>query len=526
MNDMSGNPLEHDPALTGNPLEHTMEALTPPEPAASDDAVDTALGATFGTVAPPEPFDVQSDGATGGAAGAPAPDVPPLDSPGAFATVDEPAPPDAPAPAHDAGPAGAAAVAPAPIVLDAPAGPDDVDDAPLEATTLPRAGTFAPDAPATIEPPAPAAPPAPAPVDASLDRDGDGQVTLEEVSQHNDELIARHGAEPVPAHELVDVEGQPLSPERLAEIDIDGDGVVTRGELAQLSQQAIAGIGTTPGDIDPPEPGGAIVLDPDGPTAQAPAPAPADDGDALQQAALDAARRRRAELAALIAADDAAHAQPMAATPVQTVLHVAAPAPPAPHEVTQAAAAMDLPPEHEMVELADMQKLFGTFGVESRLVHGATLEQLRNALARGRGVVLSVDGDEYHADDDGPGDTGADRAIVVSAIDADRGLAYLYEPPHGEIFTIPLDRLVDAWDDSGNEMLVVHGNAPDAGHDDGPDRRGGPHDGDEHRNSAPADDGGDDGPNGPNAALVVLPLALAGTVGAYRVRVRNARRGS
>jgi hypothetical protein len=513
MNDMSGNPLEHDPAMTGNPLEHAMEALTPPEPTATDDAVETALAPAFEPVAPPEPFVAPPEGADDGALDAPAPAAPEP-----VATIDEPLTNDgAPsAPASDA-PDAAPTVAPAPIVLDAPAGPGHEDDGPLEATTFPRSGSFAPepaDAP-TAAPPAPGAP-----ADSPLDRNGDGQVTLEEISQHNDELIAQHGNEPVPATELVDVEGQPLSPERIAEIDLDGDGTVTRGELAQLSQQVIAGIGTTPGDIDPTDPAdgahpGAIDLGTDD-TPGAPVHATAPDADTLQQAALDAARHRRAELAALIAADDAARHEQVAPTPVQTVLRVAAPAPPAPHEIAQSATTLDLPPEHEMVELGDMQKLFGSFGVDSRLVHGATLEQLRNALARGRGVVLSVDGDEYHTDDDRPGDTGVNCAVVVSAIDTDHGLVYLYEPPHGEIFTIPLDRLVDAWDDSGNEMLIVHDNNDD----DAAARHRGPHDDDQHRNSTPDDV--DDGSSGPNPALVVLPLAIAGTVGAYRVKARRA----
>jgi hypothetical protein len=51
----------------------------------------------------------------------------------------------------------------------------------------------------------------------------------------------------------------------------------------------------------------------------------------------------------------------------------------------------------------------------------------------------------------------ADHALVLTGIDVANGTAVLSDPgsPTGNLETVPLETLLDAWADSGNAMVVT-----------------------------------------------------------------------
>ncbi|MCC7076527.1 MAG: C39 family peptidase [Acidimicrobiia bacterium] len=127
-------------------------------------------------------------------------------------------------------------------------------------------------------------------------------------------------------------------------------------------------------------------------------------------------------------------------------------------------------------------------GVDARVETG-DLDALRDHLDAGDAVIVSVDSEELWGEGEGGADP--DHAVVVLAIDDERGVAIVNDPgvPGGQGVEVPLSVLEDAWEDSGNEMVV--------GDDD------------------PVDSGAG-GPFGdvlsPRAGFVLLPLALGGSI--------------
>ncbi len=100
-------------------------------------------------------------------------------------------------------------------------------------------------------------------------------------------------------------------------------------------------------------------------------------------------------------------------------------------------------------------------GVPAGIDPNGTVEKLQAYLDDGRAIILAVDSGEVWGseavEDDVP-----DHAVVISGINVEDGVAVLSDPgrPDGNMFEVPLDQLVDAWDDSGNAMIVTD-TAPD-----------------------------------------------------------------
>lgn len=127
-------------------------------------------------------------------------------------------------------------------------------------------------------------------------------------------------------------------------------------------------------------------------------------------------------------------------------------------------------------------------GVDARVETG-DLDTLRDHLDAGDSVIVSVDSEELWGEGEGGADP--DHAVVVVAIDDERGVAIVNDPgvPGGQGVEVPLSALEDAWEDSGHEMVVA---------DDDPS---------DSDTSGPFDDA-----VGPRAGFVLLPLALGGSV--------------
>lgn len=115
----------------------------------------------------------------------------------------------------------------------------------------------------------------------------------------------------------------------------------------------------------------------------------------------------------------------------------------------------------------DAAQLLTTSGVPATLEYG-TLESLTEAIDSGRAVMVAVDSGEYwNPSAEGTEDDSADHCVVVSGIDTERGVVYLSDPGHpdGDRMQIPIEQFNDAWQDSGNAMIVCDEPAPDSDSD-------------------------------------------------------------
>ncbi|MCE7884919.1 MAG: hypothetical protein DYH08_13875 [Actinobacteria bacterium ATB1] len=129
-------------------------------------------------------------------------------------------------------------------------------------------------------------------------------------------------------------------------------------------------------------------------------------------------------------------------------------------EAEAVSAAVDLglldgePGDWEGMTAGEAVTLLEDMGVDAHLETG-DIDDLRTHLDEGDAVILSVDAEELWGE--GEGDTTADHAVVLVAIDDERGVAVVDDPgvPGGQGMEIPLEDLEDAWEDSGNEMVVA-----------------------------------------------------------------------
>ncbi len=157
----------------------------------------------------------------------------------------------------------------------------------------------------------------------------------------------------------------------------------------------------------------------------------------------------------------------------------------------------EAPADH--TDLSVMRSMLDALGAETTIIDGASLDQLREAIADGRGVLIAVDPDEIDGKaDDSFLDAGATSLFVITGIDEDAGVAFGFEPPDGDLITIELDALTEAWDDSGNQMLLSDTLEAEPADKSAP--------GAEHQNVAR------------NVGLALLPVTLAGAaIGAKRI---------
>ncbi len=100
-------------------------------------------------------------------------------------------------------------------------------------------------------------------------------------------------------------------------------------------------------------------------------------------------------------------------------------------------------------------------GVPAEMVVG-DMDTLYDALDEGRGVMLFIDADEVWYGGEGQPDN-PNHAVVITGIDPVAGVAYLSDPgsPDGNMEVVPLSVLQDAWDDSGDSMVVCDQPAPE-----------------------------------------------------------------
>ncbi|ODU03113.1 MAG: hypothetical protein ABS81_15495 [Pseudonocardia sp. SCN 72-86] len=115
--------------------------------------------------------------------------------------------------------------------------------------------------------------------------------------------------------------------------------------------------------------------------------------------------------------------------------------------------------------------LLEAYGIPVELTHELigdhALEALDQALADGRGVIITIDSGEVWYGEKTE-DHMLDHAVVVAGIDYDRGVVLLSDPgnPNGNLEEVPIDVFMDAWADSRYEMITC--DEPAAALTDGP----------------------------------------------------------
>lgn len=94
-------------------------------------------------------------------------------------------------------------------------------------------------------------------------------------------------------------------------------------------------------------------------------------------------------------------------------------------------------------------------------IENSDVSGLIDALDSGTGIVVAVDSGEYWTGEAAEDNT-ADHAVVIAAIDEENGVVYLSDTgtPDGNMLAVPIDTFLDAWADSGNQMLVCDQPAP------------------------------------------------------------------
>lgn len=122
-------------------------------------------------------------------------------------------------------------------------------------------------------------------------------------------------------------------------------------------------------------------------------------------------------------------------------------------------------------QMQDVGNLLELNGIPVSRYEGANVFNLANELAQGHKVIIGVDSSELWEDHpiraaiaDSLGLSGADHAVVVSGIDTrdpDHIQVIVSDPGTGEAAaTYPLDRFLDAWQDSGCYMVATQTPAP------------------------------------------------------------------
>ncbi|GEL24884.1 hypothetical protein PSU4_38380 [Pseudonocardia sulfidoxydans NBRC 16205] len=115
--------------------------------------------------------------------------------------------------------------------------------------------------------------------------------------------------------------------------------------------------------------------------------------------------------------------------------------------------------------------LLEAYGIPVELTHELigdhALAALDQALADGRGVIITIDSGEVWYGEQAE-DHRLDHAVVVAGIDYDRGVVLLSDPgnPNGNLEEVPIEVFMDAWADSRYEMITC--DEPAAALTDGP----------------------------------------------------------
>ena len=104
-------------------------------------------------------------------------------------------------------------------------------------------------------------------------------------------------------------------------------------------------------------------------------------------------------------------------------------------------------------------QLLEHFGIDAEIETGLTLTDLETCLDEGRSIILGVDSSDIWNEPADPAELvdKADHALVITAIDTERGFVVLSDPghPEGNQRIVPLTDFVEAWSDSGNMAVVT-----------------------------------------------------------------------
>ncbi|RVW04440.1 C39 family peptidase [Rhodococcus spongiicola] len=117
--------------------------------------------------------------------------------------------------------------------------------------------------------------------------------------------------------------------------------------------------------------------------------------------------------------------------------------------------------------LADIETLLEDQGVPATITT-SSLDDLRDRLDAGYGVIAMVDSGEIWQTDPDSEDDLPDHVLVVAGIDDNRGVVILSDPgiPTGNQLEVPIAQFEDAWADGDHLMLIT--DAPDDGLITGP----------------------------------------------------------
>ena len=134
------------------------------------------------------------------------------------------------------------------------------------------------------------------------------------------------------------------------------------------------------------------------------------------------------------------------------------------NDVVQEAHKLGIPVGADGMTLPQAQEILSHFDVPSHVEQPANpdeaLNHLVNYLHQGRNVILAVNASPiwYHGSQtyDNPSG-GADHALVVTAINTQTGEVTLSDPgsPAGDEEQVPLNVFMEAWNASGDQMLVT-----------------------------------------------------------------------
>lgn len=111
----------------------------------------------------------------------------------------------------------------------------------------------------------------------------------------------------------------------------------------------------------------------------------------------------------------------------------------------------------------NINKMLDYFGIENEMSQGKDFNAILDCLNNGGRVLVAVDSGEYwHGEgfwDDFFDPNGADHVIEVIGVNPETNCVIVNDSgnPNGCGSEIPLDAFLDAWADSGNLMVEVHG---------------------------------------------------------------------
>lgn len=107
---------------------------------------------------------------------------------------------------------------------------------------------------------------------------------------------------------------------------------------------------------------------------------------------------------------------------------------------------------------AGMVDLLNAAGIPTETSYDNSINDLATALENDQPILIGIDSGEYWGDDEGPDNNAeADHQVIVTGIDTENDTVILSDTgtPDGNMLAVPMDVFLDAWADSGNEMVTV-----------------------------------------------------------------------